>query len=107
MQSSVFIDARAKSKKMYIFGGMAESAILGDLFSYDFEKNVWHSEKVKTGSKYMKGGRYGHTSVMLNDRIYVFGVSLKSNGKGTLKEQAIQHNQVQIRQSCLGQGSYL
>ena len=58
--------------KMYVFGGISNGNILNDLYSYDPSNKKWTNLSVPASGSAPQA-RYGHTAVMIDDKMYVFG----------------------------------
>eukprot|EP00924_Labyrinthula_sp_SR-Ha-C_P004890 maker-scaffold_1-snap-gene-15.40-mRNA-1 protein AED:0.26 eAED:0.26 QI:0/0/0/1/0/0/3/0/526 len=57
--------------KLYIFGGYDGRLRLNDLFEFDLDSLVW--TKLAQNNSYVPVSRFGHTAVVDNDDMYVFG----------------------------------
>jgi hypothetical protein len=66
-----FHSAVACDSRLIIFGGKA-NGYANDLHSYDTLNNAW-SDIVTTGNRYRPSPRYGHTAVVYEQKMFVFG----------------------------------
>ena len=64
---------------MYIFGGFIEGEKTNELYRYDFKGNSW--EKVNALSKISPPNRAGHSSVIIDNQMIIFGGKDDENEK--------------------------
>ena len=60
---------------LYLFGGIS-SCVLNDLWIFDINTKKWKQQKIKENNYNFK---YGHTSILYNDSLYIFGGNINLN----------------------------
>ena len=63
--------------KLYIIGGRSQDLMFKRILCFDFETKSWVQASSNDEKKF--GARYGHTTVVYNDKFYVFGGKNSSN----------------------------
>lgn len=64
---------------MIIFGGFADGSRTNEVLRYSFSENKWI--KVDINSKCQPSGRSGHSSVVFEGNMYIFGGKDEDNNK--------------------------
>ena len=60
---------------LYLFGGIS-SSVLNDMWIFDIKTKKWKQQKIKENNYNFK---YGHTSILYNDCLYIFGGNININ----------------------------
>ena len=83
---------------MYVFGGSSGKVLLGDMISIDFatlletgstQGLVWREQKLRGPADLLT--RWGHTSAVFDDKIYIYGGRIQHDHTGVLVIDPHQH----------------
>ncbi|KAJ6245422.1 faciogenital dysplasia protein [Anaeramoeba flamelloides] len=66
------------NKRLYLFGGVRDGIVYGDLRYLDLETFVWYN--IHLQNKSIPSPRYGHSATLIKNKIWIFG-GIDENGK--------------------------